>query len=92
MEIHGVCIHVAGSKVWAAPPGRAWIGDDGELVRDVAGKLRYAKVIGFVSHGVRSRWSNAIIRAVRAQYPALLAEVTDKDDDTQSLPLGENVA
>jgi hypothetical protein len=74
--------------VWAAPPGKPWIGDDGELVRLPDGKPRYVKVISFVSHGCRSRWSRAIIKAVPEQYPELLADVGDTDDDMQPA-LGE---
>jgi hypothetical protein len=76
LEFYEVPVHVSGSRAWAAPPGRPWIDANGVAVRGQNGKDRYQAVIGFASHGVRSRWSGTIIDALLAEYPdALNAEV-----------------
>jgi hypothetical protein len=71
--VDGIGIHVAGSRAWASPPGRPWI-EGGELVRDERGKPQYSAIISFANHGVRSRWSDAVLAAVNEVHPEILAK------------------
>lgn len=75
-----VTIHAAGSKAWAGAPGAPWIGKDGQLVRDERGKIQYSPVIRFADHGVRSRWSDEVIEAMRRQYPDVLPHEPTSDE------------
>jgi hypothetical protein len=68
-----IAIHQAGSKTWAAPPGRPMIDRDGAVMRDEDGKIRYAPIVGFMNHGTRANWSRQIIAAIREKHPKALA-------------------
>lgn len=74
--IDEIAVHRSGSRVWAAPPARAWIDNDA-LVRDERGRLKYQPLIDFANHGVRASWSRQVITALRDAQPELL-----KDTDT----------
>lgn len=74
IEIADIGVHQAGSKIWAAPPSKPMLNRDGAALRDEGGKIKYAPVISFQTHGVRSSWSRQIIAALREQYPEALAE------------------
>jgi hypothetical protein len=54
---------------WASPPGKPQLDRDGNVVRDQAGKVRYAAVVEFTSREVRTRWSASIIEALREVHP-----------------------
>jgi hypothetical protein len=69
----GCGLHVAGSRIWCSPPSIPWV-RDGELVRDAKGRVQYSPIVSFANHGVRSRWSDQIVAAVRRTYPDLLPE------------------
>jgi hypothetical protein len=84
LQIAGICVHVAGSRAWASPPGRLWI-EHGELARDESGKPRYAQFIRFANHGVRARWPDAVLAAVNEHDPAILANA----EGPPLLPLDE---
>jgi hypothetical protein len=60
-----------------APPARPWI-DGKAVVTDEAGKVRYQPLITFSTHGCRSRWSDAVLDAVREAFPDALADTTDE--------------
>jgi hypothetical protein len=60
-----------------APPVRPWI-DGKAVVTDEAGKVRYQPLITFSTHGCRSRWSDAVLDAVREVFPDALADTTDE--------------
>jgi hypothetical protein len=74
LELYEVTLHAQGGRCWASPPARPQLDKSGQPVRDERGKIKYGPVVGFASSGVRSRWSDDIIAAVRADYPALLTE------------------
>jgi hypothetical protein len=66
-------VHRQGSRAWCSPPARPWINGDGSLVRDDAtGKVKYAPVVRFATHGVRSSWSRQILAALQEQYPEVI--------------------
>ncbi len=43
--------------------------------RDDAGKIKYVAIVEFKDKPTRDRWSSAIIEAMRAAHPEVLAEV-----------------
>jgi hypothetical protein len=54
---------------WASPPSKPLISRDGVVMKDETGKLRYCPLIQFTSSGVRNRWSDLVIEAMRAAHP-----------------------
>jgi hypothetical protein len=69
IEIADIGVHQAESKIWASPPGKPMIDRDGAALRDEDGKVRYSAIVSFMTHGVRSRWSHAVIAALRDVHP-----------------------
>ena len=67
--INDVTIVTAENGPLASPPGKPMIGPDGMVLTDHRGKVRYSPVIQFASKEVRSRWSDAVIAAVRTAHP-----------------------
>lgn len=62
--IRDVALHEKGGKRWAALPAKAQISKDRELIRDDAGKIKYATVLEFDNRRVADAFSDAAIRAV----------------------------
>ncbi len=73
MTLHGCTIFAKDGRAWAAPPGRPILGRDETAQRDAAGKVRYDAVASFADRATRERWSAAVIDAVRALHPEVLA-------------------
>jgi len=71
--LHDVAVHVRDGKAWASPPGRPAIGRDGAHIRDAAGKPSFTPTITFTSRADADAFSAAIIDAVRARHPEVLA-------------------
>jgi hypothetical protein len=59
---------------WASPPSRVQIDKDGVALREPNGKLIYRPVIDFVDRATRSRWSDAVIAAMRASHSEAFAD------------------
>jgi hypothetical protein len=89
IEFYGCPVHVAGSRRWVSPPGRPMLDADGQLLREPDGRPRYGKVIGFMTHGTRRRWSDAILAALDAAHPEAARTESDADDPRL---VGERVA
>lgn len=70
--IHDVLVYESESGPWASPPGKPLFGKDGAPLRDAAGKARFTPIVSFPDRAARSRWSNAVIEALRVAYPAAL--------------------
>ena len=73
LTISEIAVHRSGSRVWAAPPSRPWI-EEGDLVKDDRGKIKYQPLISFANHGVQASWSRQVIAAVREAQPELFTE------------------
>jgi hypothetical protein len=69
LEIFGCPVHVQGDRRWVSPPGKLMLDADGQLMREPDGRPRYGRLLGFVSHGVRSNWSQQILRALDEYDP-----------------------
>lgn len=54
---------------WASPPSKPMVDRNGVVMKDSNRKLRYTPIIDFVSKHVCSRFSDAVIKAVRATHP-----------------------
>jgi hypothetical protein len=80
LEIFGVLVHVQGSRRWCAPPGKLMLGPNGQLLREPDGRPAYGKLLGFMTHGVRSSWSRQILAALDAEYPDAAPARSDTDD------------
>jgi hypothetical protein len=65
LEVYNIGVHLAGGRMWASPPAAARV-ENGVLAMDPErpNRPRYDKVIGFQTHGDRSRWSDAVLRAL----------------------------
>jgi hypothetical protein len=50
---------------WASPPSKPMISGEGVVMKDAGGKIRY---VPFKSKEIRSRWSSAVIEAMRAAH------------------------
>lgn len=72
MIVSDVAIHTSDRGAWASPPAKPMLGPDGVALKDDQGKIRYALVIEFRSKEVRSRFSAAVIEALRAAHPEAL--------------------
>ncbi len=73
MVLHDCAVHVRDGRAWASPPGRPMIGRDGAQMRDAAGKPTFSPTLTFVSRADADAFSAAIIDAVRANHPEVLA-------------------
>lgn len=58
---------------WASPPSKPMLNRDGAAMRDGNGKIKYSPIIEFASREVRSKWSDAVIEAMRAAHPGIFA-------------------
>ena len=61
---------------WASPPSKPQLDRDGNVLRDQNGKIRYSPIIEFTDRETRTRWSNAVIEALRAAHPEALGRST----------------
>jgi hypothetical protein len=92
LEVHEIAIHVAGSRAWASPPAKPWIDAEGQLVRGDDGKIKYQPLLTFAAHGVRSRWSRAVLDAPNDGHPEVLADALADADDNQPALLDGDAA
>jgi hypothetical protein len=81
VEYYGCTVHVAGDRRWVNPPSKPQLDERGTALREDNGKIKYAAVIGFVSHGVRSSWSRQVLRAL-----------DEYDPNAAPAPIAESVA
>lgn len=58
---------------WASPPSKPMISKDGTVLKGDDGKIRYSPLIEFTSKDIRTRWSDAVIAAMRAAHPEAFA-------------------
>jgi hypothetical protein len=73
ITIHEVSILETNGRFWASPPSKPMIDRSGRVMIDDAGKRRYTPVVGFLDRDTRSRWSDAVLEALRIAEPAALA-------------------
>lgn len=74
MIVADVAVLVTEGRPWASPPSKPMLDRDGSVLRDDAGKVRYAPIISFASKEIRDRFSAAIIDAMTIAHPGELAE------------------
>lgn len=67
--IRDVALHEKGDARWAALPAKPQV-KDGELVKDVTGKIAYAPVLEFTDWPTREAFSNAVVAAALKHAPA----------------------
>jgi hypothetical protein len=71
-----IAVHAHGKRLWVQPPSRPWI-ENGEVVREDRGRIRYQPLISFANHGVQSSFSRQVIRAVQEGAPDELPHDND---------------
>ena len=69
--INDVTVLTANGKAWCGMPGKPQIGADGQVLRDGA-KIKYTPVVEWADRDASSRFSEAVIAAVLAEYPDAL--------------------
>jgi hypothetical protein len=71
-HVFHACAIFETNGLWtAAPPSKPMIGRDGMVIKDSAGKTKFAKVISFSDKGRRELWSNCVIAALRDAHPEM---------------------
>lgn len=73
MIIHDVTVMTGPHGPWASPPAKPMIGRDGIAMKDANGKARYSPVIEFSTREIRTKWSDAVIAAMRIAHPDVFA-------------------
>ena len=73
ITIHEISILETNGRFWASPPSKPMIDRDGHVMIGDDGKRRYAPLIEFADRDTRSRWSDAVIEALRTAEPEALA-------------------
>jgi hypothetical protein len=73
MILHDVQIHVRAAAAWAMPSSREMIDRNGVVMRDDAGKTRWLNQVSFTDKPTRTRFSDAVVEAIRVAYPDVLA-------------------
>ena len=69
-----VTVHQKGERVWASPPGKPKLDPNGTALRDrETGKVDYAQIIWFADDTLRRRWSDAVVDAVKRDFPEAFA-------------------
>lgn len=75
ITIHEVSVLETNGKFWASPPAKPMVDRGGCVLTDDSGKRKYSPIIEFADRDTRSRWSAAVIEALRTAEPeALLAQ------------------
>ena len=68
MVISDVTILKGERGPWASPPSKPLIGRDGIVMKDAAGKVKYSPIIEFTTKEIRTRWSDAVIAAMKVAH------------------------
>jgi hypothetical protein len=75
MTLHRCTVFSKDGRAWAAPPSKQVISRDGTVQRTADGKARYEPTVSFVDRATQSRWSDAVIAALRQAHPEVLPEL-----------------
>ena len=89
--IHEVSILETNGRFWASPPSKPMIDRHGVAMTDDNGKRRFAPLIEFRDQDTRSRWSDAVIEALRTAEPGALAAQPAEPPLDRSGGLGDEI-
>jgi hypothetical protein len=64
-----------GDSVWANPPGKPKIDREGRVIRKADNRFDYTKLIWPADKHTQLRWWQAVIAAVREDFPDALEEI-----------------
>jgi hypothetical protein len=73
LVLHDVAIHRQNGSAWASPASKPMISHNGFVMKDGEGRVRYTPVVSFSDKTVRTRWSNAVVAALKGQRPEVLS-------------------
>jgi hypothetical protein len=70
---HEVGIFEKNGRWWASPASKPQISREGTVLKDDRGKTKYLPVVSFVDKARRDLWSDAVVAALHAAKPEVLA-------------------
>jgi hypothetical protein len=73
MILYGCGVFVKGDTTWCSPPSQKKRAANGSPVVGRDGKAIYESQIGFATKDARTRWTDAVVAALRVQCPHALA-------------------
>jgi hypothetical protein len=86
LVVRDVSIHQKGEKCWAGLPSRPMVGSDDKVIRNHAGKVQYAAMLGWRDRGLADRFSAAVVdEAIRRRFHLVPFVVTIAEPD-ENLP------
>jgi hypothetical protein len=68
LVVHDVTVLASNGKIWASLPSKPMVDRNGMAMRDAAGKLRYSPMLEWGDREAQTRFSAAVIAAVRAAH------------------------
>jgi hypothetical protein len=71
LVIHDVVIHQKGNARWCQLPSKPQISKEGNVLKDNAGKIKYAVIFEFEDRKVSDAFSHAVCAAVLERVPGL---------------------
>jgi hypothetical protein len=73
LVVADVAVHQKNQSRWVSLPARAMIDRDGGLLRDDAGKIKYASILQWSDRKTADRFGAAVVEALLARFPDALA-------------------
>ncbi|MFL5252551.1 MAG: hypothetical protein ACJ8AI_06595 [Rhodopila sp.] len=73
LVFHDVGVHRKNDSVWASPASKPMVDRNGAVMKDGEGRVRYTPIVSFSDKTVRTRWSNAVVAALKEQRPEVMA-------------------
>ena len=73
LVLSDITVHRKGERCWASPPGKPKLDQSGTALRDrETGKIEYVQIVSFEPDALRHRWSDAVVDAVRRDFPVTM--------------------
>jgi hypothetical protein len=72
LVIRDVSVHSKGGKHWASLPSKPMLDSAGSVLRDEAGKIKYAAILQWGDRTTANKFSAAVVQALLARFPDAL--------------------
>jgi hypothetical protein len=69
LSIKDVAVHCSNGKRWAALPSKPLVGQDGNVMKDDRGKIKYVPLMEWLDRAVGDDFSNSVVEAVEREHP-----------------------
>jgi hypothetical protein len=76
IDLHDQQVHVPAASAWVMQSSKAMLDRDGNTMRDDDGKIRWLEQVSFVDKETQTRFSDAVIEAVRLAHSDVLADAS----------------